>query len=208
MDLVINGLLIAGAYLLGSIPFGYLAVWLLGKRDIRTVGSQNVGTLNTWHQVGVGGAAPVLALDAAKGAIPVLVTGWLGTPDWVVYCVAIAAMLGHNWPVFLKFQGGKGVATLIGIALALFPMTTLVAIAPGALAIILTRNAIIGIAVGMTVFHIVNLVRGADLGLSLLILGLSVFVAACYVFGARRQMWKAVKSGRLRRIFYGPNTNP
>ena len=206
-DLAINGLLIVAAYLLGSIPFGYLSVRLLGRRDIRTVGSRNVGTLNTWHQVGTAGAAPVLVLDAAKGALAALFPGWLGAPEWVVYCTATMAILGHNWPVFLKFHGGKGVAPLLGIALALFPMTMLVALAPAVLFIILTRNAIIGIVVGMAVFPVLNLIRGGDLGLTLFLVGLTGFVVACYVYGARGQMWEAVKTRRLRGVFYGSGSD-
>ena len=207
-ELVIYGLLIAGAYFVGAIPTGYLAVRWLAQRDIREVGSRNVGTLNTWYQTGLAGAVPVLAVDAAKGAITVLVPGWLGAPEWVIYCTATAGIVGHNWPVYLKFRGGKGVAPLLGIALALFFVSTLVAMVPGVLAIILSRNVIIGIAVGMVVLNVINPIRGADRELTILVAALTALVVGSYCCSIRRQIWEAVKSGRLLEVFYGPRLMP
>ena len=200
--------MIAGAYLVGAIPTGYLAVRWLAQRDIREVGSRNVGTLNTWYQTGLAGAVPVLGVDAAKGAITVLVPGWLGAPEWVIYCTATVGIVGHNWPVYLKFRGGKGVAPLLGIALALFFVSTLVAMVPGVLAIILSRNVIIGIAVGMVVLNVINPIRGADRELTILVGGLTALVVGSYCWSIRRQIWEAVKSGRLLEVFYGPRLMP
>ncbi len=208
MELVTYGLLIAAAYFIGAIPTGYLAVRWLAQRDIREVGSRNVGTLNTWYQTGLAGAVPVLAVDAAKGAITVLVPGWLGAPEWVIYCTATAGIVGHNWPVYLKFRGGKGVAPLLGIALALFFVSTLVAMVPGVLAIILSRNVIIGIAVGMVVLNVINPIRGADRELTILVAALTALVVGSYCWSIRRQIWEAVKSGRLLEVFYGPRLMP
>ena len=208
MELVTYGLLIAAAYFIGAIPTGYLAVRWLAQRDIREVGSRNVGTLNTWYQTGLAGAVPVLAVDAAKGAITVLVPGWLGAPEWVIYCTATAGIVGHNWPVYLKFRGGKGVAPLLGIALALFFVSTLVAMVPGVLAIILSRNVIIGIAVGMVVLNVINPIRGADRELTILVAALTALVVGSYCWSIRRQIWEAVKSGRLLDVFYGQRLMP
>lgn len=207
-ELVTYGLLIAGAYFLGAIPTGYLAVRWLAQKDIRQVGSRNVGTLNTWYQTGLAGAIPVLAVDAAKGALTVLAPGWMGVPEWVIYCTATVGIVGHNWPVYLKFRGGKGVAPLLGIALALFFVSMLVAMVPGVLAIILSRNVIIGIAVGMVVLNVINPIRGADRELTILVGGLTAFVIGCYCWSIRRQIWAAVKSGRLMEVFYGPRLMP
>ena len=193
---------------MGAIPTGSLAVRWLAQRDIREVGSRNVGTLNTWYQTGLAGAVPVLAVDAAKGAITVLVPGWLGAPEWVIYCTATVGIVGHNWPVYLKFRGGKGVAPLLGIALALFFVSTLVAMVPGVLAIILSRNVIIGIAVGMVVLNVINPIRGADRELTILVAALTALVVGSYCWSIRRQIWEAVKSGRLLEVFYGPRLMP
>lgn len=194
--------------MVGAIPTGYLAVRWLAQRDIREVGSRNVGTLNTWYQTGLAGAVPVLAVDAAKGAITVLVPGWMGAPEWVLYCTATVGIVGHNWPVYLKFRGGKGVAPLLGIALALFFVSTLVAMVPGVLAIILSRNVIIGIAVGMVVLNVINPIRGADRELTILVGGLTALVVGSYCWSIRGQIWEAVKSGRLLEVFYGPRLMP
>ncbi|HZA22573.1 MAG TPA: glycerol-3-phosphate acyltransferase, partial [Dehalococcoidia bacterium] len=149
MDLAVMALLMINAYLMGSIPTAYVVVrWLRGV-DIRFMGSKNVGTLNTYHQVGILGAVLVLAVDAAKGALAVLVPGWLGAPEWSVYITAIMVVVGHNWPVFLRFRGGKGVASALGISLVLVPQLTLIALVPTILLVVLTRNFIIGVGVGI-----------------------------------------------------------
>ena len=99
--------LVLGAYLLGSVPTAYIMVRLVTGNDIRCLGSRNVGTLNTYHQLGTWDAMPVLLVDAGKGALAVLVPAWLGAPHWTVFFTTALVVGGHNWPVFLNFQGGK-----------------------------------------------------------------------------------------------------
>lgn len=107
-----------GAYLLGSIPTGFL--WAKAKGiDIRTVGSGNIGATNVMRVLGKGPGITVLVLDALKGVVPVI----LARPDQtlqVVCCVAVIA--GHNWTCWLKFKGGKGIATTAGAMLAMLPV--------------------------------------------------------------------------------------
>lgn len=107
-------LILAGAYLLGSVPFSYLLASRLRGVDVRAAGSRNVGATNVLRVAGRGPAAAALAFDAAKGAAPVLVAARLGEPDWVLAGAVTAAVLGHVFPVFLAFRGGKGVATAAG----------------------------------------------------------------------------------------------
>ena len=104
-------------YAIGSIPFGLLLVRAAGKGDVRDVGSGNIGATNVLRAAGKGIAAATLVLDAAKGwvAIMVAVMLWGAGQDWA----ALGAFLGHCFPVWLRFKGGKGVATLIGIGLGL-----------------------------------------------------------------------------------------
>ena len=106
-------------YLLGSIPFGLLLTRLAGKGDIRSVGSGNIGTTNVLRGGGKGLAAATLILDAGKGALAV----WLGAEHALGgdILAGMGAFLGHLFPVWLAFKGGKGVATALGIALALEP---------------------------------------------------------------------------------------
>ncbi|HEX9868786.1 MAG TPA: glycerol-3-phosphate acyltransferase, partial [Candidatus Tectomicrobia bacterium] len=107
-------LLIAVGYGLGSIPTGLLiARWQAGV-DIRQHGSGNIGMTNVLRAVGKGAAVLTLAGDLAKGLIPVLLArAWLTSP-WTIGLVALAAIIGHTYPLFASFQGGKGVATSLG----------------------------------------------------------------------------------------------
>ncbi|MFP6736091.1 MAG: glycerol-3-phosphate acyltransferase, partial [Rhodospirillales bacterium] len=104
------------SYLLGSIPFGLLLTRIAGLGDIRDVGSGNVGATNVLRTGAKGIAAATLILDAAKGAAPVLALAFwqIGHAD-LGLLAGLAAVIGHNFPVWLKFKGGKGVATSIGV---------------------------------------------------------------------------------------------
>ena len=93
-----------GAYLLGSIPWPYLVVRALRGIDIRAVGDGNMGTQNVWQAVGAGAALAVLLGDMAKGAVAVLLPGWLGAPEATAALAGPAAVAGHIWPVFLGFR--------------------------------------------------------------------------------------------------------
>ena len=107
-------------YALGSIPFGLLLTRLFGKGDIRAIGSGNIGATNVLRTGSKGLAAATLILDALKGAAAVLLAQrfW---PDGVQFAAA-GAMIGHLYPVWLKFKGGKGVATLLGVIAPLMPL--------------------------------------------------------------------------------------
>lgn len=105
-------------YGLGSIPFGLLLSRAMGLGDVRTIGSGNIGATNVLRTGSKGTAAATLLLDAAKGAVAVLLSRWLAQGD-AVQVAALAAMLGHCYPVWLRFKGGKGVATFLGLMLAL-----------------------------------------------------------------------------------------
>jgi glycerol-3-phosphate acyltransferase PlsY len=111
-------------YLLGSIPFGLLLTRMAGKGDIRDIGSGNIGATNVLRSGSKKLAALTLLLDAAKGAAAVLIAQ-LVWPDAVRFAAA-GALIGHLFPVWLKFRGGKGVATFLGILIALLPVAALV----------------------------------------------------------------------------------
>lgn len=107
-------------YLFGSIPFGLLIAKTARGVDVRRVGSGNIGATNVLRAAGSGPALLTLTLDVLKGWVPVAWAQSLGGPEALVGSVALAAFLGHLFPVFLGFRGGKGVATFLGILLALF----------------------------------------------------------------------------------------
>lgn len=107
------------AYLLGSVPFGIVMARLFGLGDLRQIGSGNIGATNVLRTGNRPAAALTLILDAGKGGIAVLIARALFAED-AAQVAAFAAFLGHCFPVFLRFQGGKGVATFIGTLLALW----------------------------------------------------------------------------------------
>lgn len=120
-----DALVVLGAYLLGSIPFGYVLPRLVRGDDIRRHGSGNVGATNVWRVYGRSLGLPVAVLDVLKGLVPAAVGLWLGG-DWIGVLAGAAAMLGHARPVYLGFsKGGKMVATAGGVALALAPLAAL-----------------------------------------------------------------------------------
>lgn len=112
------------SYLLGSISFSFIAGKLLKGIDIRQHGSGNAGATNTLRVLGKGPGIAVLLLDAAKGVAAVAIGYWLGGGEaWIPVFCGIAAIAGHNWPIYFGFKGGKGIATTIGAmaTLAFFP---------------------------------------------------------------------------------------
>jgi len=106
-------------YLLGSIPFGLILTSLAGTQDLRSIGSGNIGATNVLRTGHKGLAAATLLLDALKGTAAVVIAGHLGGPN-AAMLAALGAFLGHLFPVWLKFKGGKGVAVYIGVLLGLF----------------------------------------------------------------------------------------
>ncbi|HZI20765.1 MAG TPA: glycerol-3-phosphate 1-O-acyltransferase PlsY [Pyrinomonadaceae bacterium] len=126
---MLHALVLALAYLLGSVPFGYLIVRARGGGDVRAHGSGGTGATNVSRRAGRGAGVLTLALDAAKGAAAVLLARYLLAEDfgvnWWVAASALAAVLGHVFPVWLRFRGGKGVATGLGVFTSLAPLAVL-----------------------------------------------------------------------------------
>src|SRR5579859_1515886 len=121
-----TSLLLAAAYLLGSIPFGLLLAKVFAGSDIRKSGSGNIGATNVARVAGPGAGILTLALDAAKGSAAVWIAGRFTEQSSTVMTLAgIIALLGHCFPVWLKFKGGKGVATALGVFLILAPLAAL-----------------------------------------------------------------------------------
>ena len=115
------------AYLIGSIPFGYLIVRMKEGGDIRRTGSGGTGATNVSRRAGKAAGVLTLLLDASKGAAAVLIAQNLSSSDWVNAAAAIAVIVGHIFPVWLGFRGGKGVATGVGVFLVLAPVALLCA---------------------------------------------------------------------------------
>jgi glycerol-3-phosphate acyltransferase PlsY len=136
------------AYLLGSIPFGYLLVRLGGGGDVRETGSGGTGATNVTRRAGRWVGLLTLLLDALKGTVAVLIARVLmageASAQWWVAAAAVAAVLGHIFPVWLRFRGGKGVATGLGVFLVLAPLALLCALIAFVLIVWVSRYVSLG----------------------------------------------------------------
>jgi glycerol-3-phosphate acyltransferase PlsY len=149
------------AYLLGSIPFGFLLVRIFRKEDIRTLGSGNIGATNVVRSGAKGLGALTFLLDAAKGYVAVFATKWLlgesfSGPD-VYATAALFAVLGHMYPVWLRFKGGKGVATAFGVFLALAPRAALIGLAIFIVVLLISRYVSLASIVSAVAFPLLAL---------------------------------------------------
>ena len=157
-------LLVLGAYALGAVPFGLVLTRLFTGKDVRQVGSGNIGASNAARAAGKGVGVLTLVLDAAKAALPMLLASHLATgaagsgqggggpwglgPEGLAVAVGLAAFLGHLFPVWLRFRGGKGVATGFGVFLVLAPWPALAAFVLFAAAYGATRITAVGSLAG------------------------------------------------------------
>lgn len=144
------------AYLLGSIPFGYLIVrWQRGI-DVRSTGSGGTGATNVMRNLGIIGFVATFILDLGKGIAAVLLTSKLtsGDPRWIA-ASSVAAILGHCFPVWLKFRGGKGVATGVGVFIALAPVQVAVVLLIFAIIVAIWRYISLGSIVATAAFPLV-----------------------------------------------------
>jgi acyl phosphate:glycerol-3-phosphate acyltransferase len=133
------------SYILGSIPFGYILTKIFTKKDIRDVGSKNIGATNVWRSVGKLPAVLTLFLDIFKGYIIVKFAIYIGiNSDWIIVLSAFLVILGHMFPIFLKFRGGKGVATACGVFFALTPLPILISLLIFVLIVFLSKYISLG----------------------------------------------------------------
>lgn len=195
--------LVAGSYLLGSIPFGLIVGRLFSGVDLREHGSGNIGFTNAWRVLGPWLGLLVFALDLAKGFGSVMATRhFFPNPEsvaldgWVVVASAMAAVAGHNWSIYLKFKGGKGVATGAGVGLGLFPWMTLALIGVWGLVTAVSRYVSLGsvIAVGLAPFTVLAFYPGNVAYFVLALVG-----ASAVVFQHRGNIGRLIK-GQERRI--------
>ena len=130
---------IIGGYIIGSFPTAYLVGRFRRDLDIREVGTRNMGAMNVFYTMGAGYGILVLLIDIGKGAAAVFLARSLGMPDEVQLAAGGMAVIGHGFPVFLKFRGGKGGATCIGVLAFLMPWAIPFGIGIFALALMITR---------------------------------------------------------------------
>jgi glycerol-3-phosphate acyltransferase PlsY len=131
---------VLAGYLLGSIPSAYLVTRAITGKDIRRLGDGNMGAKNTAETVGLAAGLLVAVVDVGKGALAVALATWLSAPEHVVLLAGAVAVLGHDFPLFLGFRGGQGMAALLGVFALLMPIPLLQALVVFLLALLLTRN--------------------------------------------------------------------
>ena len=146
-DVFFIGVVLTASYLLGSVPSGVTVGKFWRGVDIRQHGSGRTGATNVLRTIGWKAAAIVTLLDVGKGAVAMLLGGWLaGTPGYVV--AGIAVLAGHNWPISAGFKGGRGVMPAVGASLVIVPMAAIVGIALAALVIGVSRYVSLGSMAG------------------------------------------------------------
>jgi acyl phosphate:glycerol-3-phosphate acyltransferase len=182
-------LLVAFAYLLGSVPSGWLVMKVYRNQDVRKLGSGNIGAANVFRAGGPGAFAATLVADGLKGFIPVMLGILLGLGDQEIALAAIglAAVLGHTWPIYLGFRGGKGVATSGGVLLALAPVALVIAGLSWFLVVRLTRlaslSSLIAVAVGflsLIALHFAGWQAWRPVGWSVIVLGVALVGLVLY----------------------------
>jgi len=198
----LQGAYILGAYLLGSIPFGLLVADLLGGgKDPREVGSGNIGATNVSRAVGKAGGILTLLLDAGKGFIPLFLARWIfpETQYSLFSMVALAAFLGHIFPLYLKFKGGKGVATAFGIAVFISPVAALLLIVIFIVALVITGYVSVGSLSSAFCFPLLI----ALLGPSRVYIALALIMAFTVFYTHRENIRKLIE-GRENRFIKKP----
>jgi len=193
---IIIGLL--GAYFIGALPSSYIVARLRRGVDIRDVGSRNMGAMNTFYSVGFWWGMLVLAADIGKGAAAVAFARWVGVPPLVELAAGVTAVLGHSYTVFLKFRGGKGGATCIGVLVYLmFPWSAPIYLGLFLLLLWLTRVPTISYAaaflcfpfIGWLLFHSPAYII---FSVALLVLPATKYIPRVREMRARAGSWRAV----------------
>ena len=151
-------LAITGGYILGSIPFALIISRLFGIRDIREVGSGNIGATNAWRAAGPAAGIMVTVGDIGKGVLAVFIASLmpesaLGAAN-LKLIAGIAAVVGHVFPVFLLFRGGKGVNTALGVMIMILPIETLIALLGFILIVVISRFISLGSVLAAVIFFI------------------------------------------------------
>ncbi len=189
--------MIVFAYLMGSIPIGVILARLKGK-DPRKVGSGNIGATNVMRSAGKILGIVTLVGDIAKGFIPAFVAVRSGEPAVIVALVGLAAFFGHLFPVFLKFKGGKGVATGAGVFLAISPLAVFISFVCFLIVFLIWKYVSLGSLVGTLIIPLSFFALKAPLEYILF----SLFIA-CGVFFKHRDNIKRLLAGKENKISFG-----
>jgi len=189
---------LVAAYLIGSIPPAYITGRLIKGIDIRQVGTRNMGAMNVFYQVGFAAGLLVLAVDIGKGAAAVALARWLGVPEIAAWLAGAAAVIGHNFPVFLKFHGGRGGATCIGILVFLMPWAIPIYLAIFGIVLLLTRFPTVSYSIALLCFPFIGWLIYHRWELAVYSVGLLLLPAIKYIPRIKEMRAKA---GSWRHVF-------
>ena len=189
-------------YFLGSIPSAYLTGRLVKGFDIRQVGTRNMGAMNIFYQVGFIYGLMVLLADVGKGAAALAIARWLDVPEGVVFLTGLFAVIGHSFPLWLKFRGGKGGATLIGVFVFLMPWGLPIGLSIFGLLMLLTRFPTLSYSIGLLCFPFIAWLIYHDGTLVAYSIGMLLVPALQYVPRVKEIYSKA---GSWRRVLKRKN---
>jgi glycerol-3-phosphate acyltransferase PlsY len=194
--MILNNLLVVFAYLLGSIPTGLVLSRALAGKDPRQQGSRNIGATNVLRTVGRTTGVITLIGDALKGIIPVVIALWLVKEEFWIVGTGMAAFLGHCFPVYLRFKGGKGVATALGIFIPLAPVAVVLDVFFFAGVVVTSRIVSIGSLLGAVAMPI--LIWLLKYPLPYIALGICVALLIIY---RHKENIKRLLAGRENRLW-------
>ena len=181
-------LIVILGYLLGSIPTAYIAGRLIKGRDIREMGDGNVGAQNAFRQLGARIGVTVGIVDVGKGALAILIAQAVNIPQLAILATGAAAIIGHNWPVFIGFKGGRGEATTIGVLLILVTQPMLILGAMAAAVLIKTKNVVLASVVLFLPLSLVSWWLGVSGGLVAYSIGLPCLVGLTHYVRIRQKL--------------------
>lgn len=183
------------SYLLGNISFAYILGKIFTKKDVRDYGSGNAGATNAIRAFGKKIGAMVFIGDVLKGVIAVLIGKTLGVTG--MYLAGAMVIIGHNWPVFLNFKGGKGVATTIGVMIIASPFVTMICFVLGLVVIIATRTVSLGSIIGMAMAPLAAGIFVRPFNMSLFIFCLFIGTMAIY---RHKENIKRILNGKENKL--------
>jgi len=179
-------------YLLGSIPTAYIVARLRKGIDIRNVGSRNMGGANVMREIGTHEGVFVGLIDVAKGAVAILIAQALNVSELWIFGTGFAALVGHNFPVFAGFKGGRGSATIIGIFLVLAPEAILVTLAVIAIPFFASRKFTAAILIGFALLPLFVWLFEGSLALVRYVLAIDLFMLVRNLSGIKQVLSKGV----------------
>ena len=188
------------AYLLGSVPTAYIYFKIKQNKDIRNYGSGNSGALNIWRSQNISSGAFVLIIDLIK-AVSIALTGKnIEISEIGFYIGTVCSVLGHNYPVYLKFKGGKGVSVVAGITLVIITIPSFIAgITIGIIGLI-TKSPLWGILVGALVLNGLTLIIEQSISLSIWCAVISLIVGVTHFSRRKEELITAIKNMDLNKI--------